>query len=1011
MSVSAQAPAIAFGAYRLDVWQPGLGVTSTLPANNINFLAQSSDGYLWLATSAGLSRFDGVRFELFTPATTPAFRNRLAYLLWPMELSRRDTMFVATDRGMISYAGGRFAVSPPDTTLEGEAVQQLAAVPGGGIYGITVRGSLFRLDHGRYVRIPLPGVPVTDGFGIVADSDGTLWIAHDRAGLVRYRNGVVTRYGKSDGIGADRVTCVVRARDGALWIGTGAGVVRMTNGNFTTVDFWGGQALHPVFAGAETSDGAMWFATDGGGVVHVAPRGDGTFATSSFMQRDGLTDDRAISILADREGDIWVGTRLGLNRFHPVPFQALTTREGLPAAAMGAILLDTVGRLWIAPVAGGLYRGRIVDGRAELAMVAPATGGRATTLAKGRDGSVWVGWDRGGATSFSPSGMQTHIDTANGIAPGTVFAISDPPGGSLWIGARDGLSRLTRDAHGVMRARNFTVRDGLQENLAMRLWTKKATDMWVGNAALSHIVGDSVRTFRVGDGLAAPIVTAIHADSSGALWVGTHGGLTRVLDGKLVAIHSAQGLLDEYVNAIEEDRNGHLWLAGAQGLTRLAQSDLDSTTDAIAAGRDRTLTSAVTFGTADGLPGQDAVLDASPGSFHSPDGKLWFAMAWGIAVVDPSRVPRDTIRPYPHIESLIADGQPVSLVQDLELPAGTRRVEVHYTGVSLSDGAGVRLRYRLDGLDTNWVDAGAQRVASFTHLSPGSYDMRVGARSVRGAWESEESTLRFRVLPAFYQRWWFVALCFALAAAAIFLVIELRRRELELRMGAVIDERTRMARELHDTLLQGFTGIALQLRALGARRRNALAAGSTAGRSEAPVDDSSQALDALVAVAESTLSEARHAVWDMRAPARNPDAPVGSALVDQLERAAREIVGSAAIAIDFAVAGDRTPLDADTEEELSRIGREAIANAVRHGEPRRIVVSLVYEPKTLRLMVRDDGHGFDASASPVLQRTDGDRGHFGLIGMRERAARVGARLTVTSEPGRGTTVLIVLQRA
>jgi signal transduction histidine kinase/ligand-binding sensor domain-containing protein len=1010
----AQAPTFAFGGYRLDVWQPGGVVGSALPANNINFLAQSADGYLWLATSAGLARFDGLRFDLFTPANTPAFKGRLSYILWPMDMARGDTLWIATDRGMIPYLNREFGIAPIDTTLEGEAVQQLATDAHGALYGVTVRGSVFELVNGRYVRVPLPGVPRSDGYGIVADSDGTLWMAKDRSGLVRLRDGVVTRWLARDGLGDDRVSSVFRSRDGSLWIGTQHGAVRFANGEFSRVDFWGGRAQHQVFATAQTADGALWFASDGGGIVRVEAKGKGGYVATRFTKKEGLTDDRAISILADREGNVWVGTRLGLNRFHPVPFQAITTRDGLPSDAMGAILRDDDGRLWLAPAAGGLYQGRVVDGRIRSRIVESPTRGRATTLANGHRGLVWAGWDRGGATAYHPPDAPMTIGAAHEIAPGTVYAVHRDPNGALWLAARGGVTRLVNpsgEQTGDVHTKIFTARDGLQEDVSMRFFQDATGAMWVGNAALSRIVGDSVHTYRVADGLAAPMVTAILGDSDGTLWVGTHGGLTRVRSGRLVALRGEQGLTDEYVNAIEADDYGHLWLAGAQGLTQYSRVDLDSSADAAAQGRTRRLTSAVTFGSADGLPGRDAVLDASPGSFRSPDGKLWFAMAWGIAVVDPSRLPKDTLRPYVHIESVVADGQSMTMVHSLEIPAETRRVEVRYTGVSLSDGTGVRMRYRLEGLDTTWVDAGAQRTASFTHLSPGRYTLRVAARTARGAWGGAESALRFRVLPAYYQQWWFIALCLALAIALVWAVIMYRHRELESRMNAVIEERTRMARELHDTLLQGFTGIALQLRAIGARRQHALKSGSTPTQTDVREEESTHAIDALVAIAESTLSEARHAVWDMRAPPPRPLAPGAHALVDQLEHSAREVIGRAPIALDFSVAGDRRPLTANVEEELGRIAREAIANAVRHGEPKRIVVSLVYEPSGVRLMVRDDGHGFDTGAPVAESPPRSGRGHFGLIGMRERAERLGARITIASELERGTTVLVALPKA
>lgn len=988
-------PALAFGKYRLDVWRAEVGVANGLPANNVNFLAQSPDGYLWLATPAGLTRFDGLRFELIPPGSIPAFHGRLAYLVWPLLTDRLGTMWVTTDRGMVPYVQGRFTPTPPDTALEGEAVQQLAEDGTGLLYGVTVRGTVFRIEGGRYKRLPLVGVPSADGYGIAADPDGTVWVARDRAGLVRIQDGLVTRFGLHGELGDDRATCVLRSRDGALWVGTSRGVARIESNRVTLVHFWRGNRRYSVVAGLQASDGAIWFASEGAGVYRVEER-DGRFSVEAFTQREGLTDDRAIALLTDREGSIWVGTRLGLNRFHLVPFRALTRRDGLPSDAMGAMIRDHAGRLWLAPVAGGLYRGAVVDGRVRLTIIEPPERGRATTVSEARDGTVWAGWVLGGISGYRGERV-VRLTTADGLAGGTVYAIVDDRRGALWVAAGEGLTRLRLGADGwrVHDARTYTARDGLQENVTMRLWEDSSSAIWVGNAGLSRIVGDSISTFRVADGLAAPIVTAIHADRQGDLWVGTHGGLTRVSAGRLVPLHTDQGLYDEYINAIVDDRLGYLWLAGSRGLARVSQRDLDSVATAVGAGRPAQLTSVTTFGSADGLPGQDAVLDASPGAFRNPDGTLWFAMAWGIAVVDPSRIRRDTPAPSPQVEALVVDGAPVDLRPGIELPAGTRRVEMRYSGIDLLDGAGVRFRYRLDGLDTNWVDAGAQRIAAFTRLSPGRYRFRVAARSTRGSWGPTEAAVTFRVLPQIWERWWFIAGCLLLGVAAVVTILRLRQRRLEARSALVIEERTRVARELHDTLLQGFTGIALQLRAIASRRQ-----GPPAGLTTQ--------LAALVEVAEETLSEARHAVWALRAPTRANGASDWPALPDRLERTARGIIGSAAITLEFAVAGEPRTLTAEVEEELDRIGGEAIANAVRHGAPHRLIMSLVYQPDGLSLIIRDDGMGFSPKNLPAGGGSWGGRGHFGIVGMRERASRIGARLDLTSEPGEGTSVLVVL---
>ncbi len=996
-AVRAQAlpPALAFHKYRLDVWRAEVGVANGLPANNVNFLAQSADGYLWLATPSGLTRFDGLRFELMAPASIPAFQGRLAYLVWPLFTDRLGTMWVTTDRGMVPYVQSRFVPAPPDTALEGEAVQQLAEGAKGSLFGVTVRGSVFRLEGGRYSKIPLPGVASADWFGIAADPDGTLWVARDRSGLVRIQDGVVTRLGMHGELGDDRATCVLRSRDGALWVGTSRGVARIEGKQVTLIHFWGGHRRYNVVAGLQASDGAMWFASEGAGIYRVEQR-DRRFSVEAFSQKEGLTDDRAIALLADREGSIWVGTRLGLNRFHLVPFRALTRRDGLPSDAMGAMIRDRWGRLWLAPVAGGLYRGTVVDGRVRLTIVEQPERGRATTLSEARDGTVWAGWGLGGISGYRGQRV-VRLGSADGLAGGTVYAIADDRRGGLWVAAGEGLTRFRLSADGlrVRHARTFTAGDGLQENVAMRLWEDSTGAMWVGNAGLSRIAGDSIATFRVADGVAAPIVNAIQTDRQGRIWVGTHGGITRVSQGQLVPLRSDQGLYDEYINAIVNDGLGFLWLAGSQGLARVSQSDLDSVAAAVAAGRTARLPSVTTFGSADGLPGQDAVLDASPGAFLHADGTLWFAMAWGIAVVDPTRVRRDKPAPSPQVEALVVDGAPVDVAPGLELPAGTRRVEVRYSGIDLLDGAGVRFRYRLDGLDTNWVNAGAQRTAAFTQLSPGTYRFRVEARSTRGSWGPSEAAVSFRMLPQIWQRWWFLAGCLVIGVATVIAILQLRQRRMEARSALVIEERTRVARELHDTLLQGFTGITLQLRAIASRRR------------ESPAASTAQLGD-LVEVAEKTLSEARHAVWALRGRGRTDGAAGRPTLPDRLERNARDLIGSAPITLEFALAGGPRSLTPEVEEELERIAGEAAANAVRHGMPHRLFMSLVFQESGLSLMIRDDGQGFAPHNLPPGGGNWGGRRHFGLVGMRERAARIGARFELSSAPGEGTSVLVVL---
>jgi len=510
--------------------------------------------------------------------------------------------------------------------------------------------------------------------------------------------------------------------------------------------------------------------------------------------------------------------------------------------------------------------------------------------------------------------------------------------------------------------------------------------IWAGTSrGLSRIdlrEGDrpTIASYRVADGLGASVVTALLGTADGAVWAGTVGGLTRVAGGRLATIRSENGLVPELVTAMAEDRSGYLWLAGFRGLRRVPLAELNAVADSVARGRPARLRPVPTFMPADGLPSPEVAVGVQLPTATAATGRLWFAMERGLVSFDPALVHEDTESPLVHIERVTVDGVAAPDGAPLTIGPSARRVELDYTAVSLREGLHVRFRYRLSGFDTTWVDAGSSRTASYTNLSPGRYRFSVAARAADGPWGANGAAVAFRVLPPFYLTPWFLI---AAAIATVVLVattLRARTRVLEARFAAVLAERTRLAREIHDTLLQGFAGVALSLRA-ATRRLNA-------------PSEYTKPLDDVLALAQRTIADARQAVWDLRAPVL-AEGPFTTAL----ENAARQTLAGSGLELDWTVSGRPPALGPDLENVLLRTAQEALTNTVKHASAQRACVALVYERRVVRLTVRDDGCGFRVDPSYRSYA-----GHWGLLGMRERVQQMHGTLRVVSEEGKGTEV-------
>jgi signal transduction histidine kinase/ligand-binding sensor domain-containing protein len=949
----------AVDGFRVDVWRAEHG----LPVNVVLRIAQSGDGYLWLATTNGATRFDGVRFTTFDHHDPP-FHGRIDYAIQPMLGDQHGVLWIATDRELVRYADGRFVRDAAlDDSVVGESIVGLTEDASGTLWGLTDHGRLLRREGSRLAPVSINGLPRATGQSIAAGDSGQLWLGFGGYGLVnvRPRDGTATRVFPDENVGA-----ILRARDGTIWAGTTTGIVHIASGRIERVALASAVRYAVVRAIAEDRDGGLWIGTQGAGLY----RYDAGRLTQLTAEKRLLTNDDVLCAYVDAQGNVWVGTRHGLNRFHSVELSPLTERNGSPTDAPGAIAIDRSGALWMAPRTGGLYRRAHADSGAFVSM-RPAD--IVSSIAVAADSSVWIGRRDSGVLRYRAGSWRAY-------PTGAANAVLADHAGGIWIATSAGLQRLWHE-----QLTTYTERDGLADRVVSSLMEDRRGVIWASTSSgLSRIDLPKIQSYRVADGLGASVVTSLLGTTDGTVWAGTIGGLTRIAGGRLVTIRGENGLVPELVTAMAEDGSGRLWLAGFRGIRRVPLADLNAVADSVGRGRPAQLGPVPTFVPADGLPSPEIAVGVQQPTATEASGRLWFAMERGLVSFDPTRVHEDTDPPVVHIERVTVDGVPAPDGVPLTIGPNIRRVELEYTAVSLREGLHMRFRYRLGGFDTTWVDAGASRTASYTNLSPGRYQFSVAARPADGPWSANGAAIAFRVLPPFYLTPWFLIVTATAAVLAVAAVLQARTRVLEARFAAVLAERTRLAREIHDTLLQGFAGVALSLRA-ATRRLNAPA-------------DYTKPLDDVLTLAQRTIADARQAVWDLRAPALAE----GSFTI-ALENAARQTLAGSGLELEWTVSGRPRALPPDVEGVLLRTAQEALANTVKHASAQRAWVELIYERRVVRLTVRDNGCGFHVDPSYRSYA-----GHWGLLGMRERVEQAHGTLRVMSEEGKGTEVSLTV---
>ena len=932
-----------------------------LPQNTVHAIAQTADGYIWIGTEEGLARFDGVRFTVFDKQNTPQLKSNYIRTLLA---DRQGALWIGTAEGLVRLLHGQFTLFSTNEGLPSNTIQAVhedregnlwvATATGLGLFksgGVTTFTTKERLIGGRILAL-------------FEDAGGALWIATPY-GVGRVKDGKFTNFTVRDGLGSNSVRAIQQDREGRLWFGSLGGLTSFDGTRFTTFTTRDGLPNDRIISLHASRDGGLLIGTASG----LCRFTNGRF--TGFNSGDPLSSSTILALLEDLEGNLWVGTESGgINILKDTKFTTYTVRNGLSHDLITAIYQDEQGAMWIGTDGGGLNL--LKDRKVSIYTVRDGLSGNVVQALVGdRAGTLWAGTPDG-LIRFT-GGKFTTYTSADGLPNNDVRSISFDRRGNLWIGTRGGLTRMK---DGIFKT--FTEVDGLPNDLISTLHEDTRGNLWIGTlGGLGRLTNEEFTTFTTRDGLSSDAVISLYEDSDGTLWIGTNGGgLNRMKDGKLTSYTTSNGLLDDVVYRILEDGRNNLWLSCRKGIFHINKTELAE----LAQGRISSITP-VAYGTAEGMMTRECSGRGDPAGWKSSDGRLWFPTIKGVAMIDPERIKINSQPPPVVIEQIRIDDQSLPPGDRVELPAGTTRFDLYYTAPSFVAPEKVRFKYKLEGFDKDWIDSGARRVAYYTNLRPGAYTFKVIASNNDGVWNQTGATFGFYLKPFFYQTYWFYGLLLLALAILAWLIFQLRLRGMRAQFAAVLAERTRIAREIHDNLAQEMSGISVQLEVVARTMPpNAEAARTYLDRARQQV--------------RHGIAEARRYVWDLRSPAlENNDLPTA------LTETARRLTHETAIQAQVEVNGSFRPLDQSVEVNLLRIGQEAMNNAVKHSQAERIFVNLIFDSHRVQLSVRDDGRGFNQTVG------NGQAGHFGFIGMRERAEQIGGTLTIHSTEGSGTEIV------
>jgi signal transduction histidine kinase/ligand-binding sensor domain-containing protein len=942
-------------------------------------IAQTPDGYLWIGTDSGLVRFDGARTVDWQP---PAGENLPGSFIRSLLAGRDGTLWIGTNRGLASWKAGRLTRYPG---LAGHDIQPLYEDREGTVWaGLPKRPSLSVCT----IRSGSTECSAEDGkFGLIPgaifeDSRSNLWVETE-TGLWRWKPGPPRLYPMKD---EPRPDSLIEAAGGNILIATTTGVKQFSDGKIEVYPVLGGKPFQ-ARALLRDRDGGLWIGTTDRGLLHVS-----NGRTDVFSRSNGLSDDFVFSLFEDREGNIWVATTQGLDRFRDPAVPTISVEQGLSSAVVLSVLTTRDGSVWVG-TQKGLNQWR--DGQI---VVYPRPSGRqsfASPRFQDSAGRIWIS----GAYGTEPidSFENGRFLPLKALSLGPVpWSIEGDNASNVWISRGDGLFRLTEGASaGRISWATLGRQDDAGGAALALLPDPSGGGLWLAFfQGVAYFKDGQVRqSYSAANGLGEGRVEDLRFDRDGAVWAATEGGLSRIEDGRVATLSSRNGLPCDAVHWTMEDDEHSVWAYLACGLVRIARSDLE----AWARDPKRTVHTTV-FDASDGVASFALGTLFNPQVARAADGRIWFVSGDGVSIIDPRHIPFNKLPPPVHVEEITADRKShwrnlSGAASNPLLPELSRDLRIDYTALSLVAPEKVRFKYKLEGHDDDWVDAGGRRQAFYNDLGPRSYRFRVIASNNSSVWNETGDSVEFSIAPAYYQTAWFRAseiVAFVLLLSGLYrLRLYQLSREFNAQLEGRVDERLRVARDLHDTLLQSFQGLMLRFQTA----RNMVAKRPAAAL---------EVFDTALVQADRAIVEGREAIQNMRSSTvvTNDLAEAVRAVGSELaSEGSSEPASGEAAEFRFVVEGKPRDLHPILRDEIYRIAREAIGNAFRHAQARVIETEITYGDDALTLRVRDDGVGIDAA---ILN--DGRPGHYGVPGMRERAAAIGTQLEIWTREGAGTEI-------
>lgn len=928
-------------------------------------MMQDADGFLWIGTDDGLIRFDGLRFRPWDAMTSGALPKLSVRAL---HLGLDGSLWVGFGAsGGVTRISGRTVTVFTDADHAGTGAVAGFDHDSTGALWVAGANGVFQFAGGTWQRFGeesgLPDAPV---LGIRVDGDDAVW-AGTMAGLFR-RPGRATRFEQVEPAAESlRSLSLSVGPDKRMWISdvvVGFRPVGSPPGRPTPPASLSDPPSGRGFRLIHDRRGDLWVATIGQGLwrVRLSNPSSGPFIERTTVL-SGLSSDAVRSVYEDRDGNIWAGTTDGLDRFVP---HRITPWAGL--GIIGTVTTTVDGRVWIGTEDDLLLLSKTGE-TWQLDPTRLRVGGPRVIRGDAR-GGLWA------MTTEEFLRIEGTVSTRVPFPPrfpvSWTEAVAADPTGGLWVAALGGV--ILHDAGGRFQVVDQV--DAIKDTRVVAALGDRLGQLWLAYG--NDRVGvwsrkGEFRGFGAADGLGAGPYYSMLEDSLGRIWVASASSLSRFDGQRFANVTPANGLPATGALSLIEDNDHHLWLASTVGILRLSPAEFDA-----AILEPRTPMHFRLYDTSDGLAGFPALIGTDRNAVRSHDGMLWFITSRGLSMLDPMALDTAYRAPKVTIDEVRADDR---VVTDHHLPPGTAKIEVAYTAPELTHPLKTRFRYRLDGWDTDWVEAGNQRQVLYTNLPPRAYTFHVAVTGDEGRWSDAAATVDFSIAPRFYQTLWFYPVSALVVGGLIAGAWRLRLRALRRQFSLVLGERVRLSRELHDTLLQSLVGVALEFDAV------AKSLDTSPATAKARVVKIREHV-------EEYIREARRSIWSLRSTALET-----GDLLEALKESAERATSNHGVELAFHVEGTPRRLPPQIEHQVLRIGQEAMLNAVRHAQASHLDVRVSYEPHAVVLQLKDDGVGFDPEKT-----AEGTTDHYGIITMRERAQQAGGDVTIISAPGRGTTV-------